>query len=264
MVDHEIDGLGNTSASYQYGSAYGGLYPTTVTNALGQATTYSYDLNTGQKTTVTDPNQNTTAYTYYNDGRLSKVNFPDMGSTQWVYSTDTMPPTQQSPATITGIAQTGAPEGAISSAAVFDGLGRLVERQLLTDPAGADIAEIAYDGLGHVVEESTPYRAGAGSPGISSYAYDALGRMVLHVLPDSSTEQWCYDGLVTASQLNIVTALSGNLRCPGLLSKNASGSWLDYFDEAGQHTQRVKDVLGRLTAVMEPGPATNIPSIETD
>ncbi len=72
MVDHVIDARGNTSAQFAYGSQYGGLYPTTVTNALGQATNYGYDFNTGQVTTITDPNHQTTTNAYYLYGWLKR------------------------------------------------------------------------------------------------------------------------------------------------------------------------------------------------
>jgi YD repeat-containing protein len=63
------------------------LYPTTVTNALGQTTTYTYDFNTGQVTSSADPNTQATTYGYYPYGLAKSISYPDGGSTQYTYST---------------------------------------------------------------------------------------------------------------------------------------------------------------------------------
>jgi YD repeat-containing protein len=75
-VNQSTDPCGH-STTYAYSSTYVGAYPTTVTNALSQSQTYTYDFNTGLKTGATDPNGQTTTYAYTDPlSRLTDVYYP--------------------------------------------------------------------------------------------------------------------------------------------------------------------------------------------
>lgn len=78
MVNTKTD-ANNNQTTVGYSAIFVGAYPTTVTNALGQATTSNYDFNTGLLTSVTDPNNQATTYLYDGMWRLSQVNRPDNG-----------------------------------------------------------------------------------------------------------------------------------------------------------------------------------------
>lgn len=70
------DPCGNKT-TYAYSSAYIGAYPTAVSNALGQITSFNYDLDTGQLVSKTDPNNQVTSYTYDPMWRLTSISYPD-------------------------------------------------------------------------------------------------------------------------------------------------------------------------------------------
>lgn len=261
MKSYTIDGNNNKSASYIYGSQYNGLYPTTVTNAAIQSSTYTYDFNTGQVASVTDLNSKTTTYTYSCisapsncSGRLEEVQYPDGGSVQYTYSTDTTAPTAQNPATVTSTGAAGAASGSIVHSQVYDGLGRVTQTQLKSDPAGTDYVNTTYDGLDHVLSVTNSFRTMSDPTyGVTTYAYDALGRTTIQTQQDGTSKlQWCYGNIATAGQSNCHPRIAG------------TGDWVDYADEKGNDWQRILDGLGRLANVIEPSGTNSAPTMETD
>ncbi|WP_158943366.1 RHS repeat-associated core domain-containing protein [Granulicella sp. S190] len=250
MVDHTTDGRGYVSAQYTYGSQFSGLYPTTIKNALDQATTYGYDFNTGQVTSVIDSNNNTTITTYYPYGWLKCIQYPDGGSVQFAYSSDAGAISAQNPPALTQTTATGEPSGPMVQKTVYDGLGRTIQQ---TDPSGA-IVDTTYDGLGRIHTVSNPhFSSPSSSDGTTTFAYDALGRKTVQTQPDGSMHQWCYDGVLSGQS---------SFACSPNASSKTSATWVDDSDETNRHYQRVSDALGRLTAVMEP--VNNLPALETD
>jgi YD repeat-containing protein len=244
MVDHTVDANGNTDAQYTYGpspcsSAYltppppltnppppppnfQGLYPTAITNALGQTTQYTWDCNTGQVASVTDPNNVTTNY-FYNDprGRLtqiqSAVGTPAERWTTYSYPSKTEIDVAQD--------QSNKGDQILHWSAIVDGLGRQIQQNL---PNGSEV-RTTYDGMDQVVSKSNPFFPLTDSPVYTYFSYDALGRMTKQTAPDGSQRTWTYSG-------NATTAT----------------------DEAGNATTSYTDALGRLTKVVEPGGLTTL------
>ena len=74
MVDHLVDGIGQTSLQNTYGSQYNGLFVTMAQDATGLSISSTYDFNTGQVSSSTDANSVQTLYGY-NDplGRITSV-----------------------------------------------------------------------------------------------------------------------------------------------------------------------------------------------
>jgi RHS repeat-associated protein len=225
-VYQQVDPKTNTT-TYAYSSAYGGSLPTTVTNALGQSSSYSYDFNTGKMTSKTDPNGQTRTYAYVDSlGRLTNVSYPDGGGESFQYS-DT--------GTI-GVTATQQINSSLNKQTQYnvDGLGRLYLTSLLTDPDGIAYTRISYDNLGRTYQEWNPTRCNPMTAtsclaestwGITTYNYDALNRKTKQIDSDGfSTQTWNYTGNVVA-----------------------------YTDEDGNQWQRTTDALGRLTQVVEPG-----------
>ena len=155
-----------------YSTSFAGALPTTVTNALNQSANHNYDFNTGLLTSTTDPNNLTTSFSYDNMWRLSSVTAPDGAvsaithqETTFPFSTTLNKPINPSQTEIT--------------TNVFDGLGRLTQSQLTSDPQGTVYTDTTYDALGQVATVSNPYRQGNDptiTTGTTTYAYDALGR----------------------------------------------------------------------------------------
>jgi RHS repeat-associated protein len=139
----------------------------------------------------------------------------------------------------------------ITTESKLDGYGRLQESSLTSDPSGADYTDITYDPLGRKQSVSNPYRSTSDpSYGITSYMYDALGRMIAQCQPDN-----------TASPATTCQPANSYLKW------GYAGNLTDFYDETLRHWQRTSDALGRLTKVLEPNGSTNItatPTLETD
>jgi YD repeat-containing protein len=220
-------------------------YPTSVTNAAGQKTKYSYNACSGTIATVQDPNSVTQTYSYDALGRVlcdtatgANSALAGMGCNTFLDST----PTSVS----LSVAQSSSQR--VTTKTTYDGFGRLQETALTSDPEGTDFTDTTYDPLGRVQSVSNPYRSTSDPTfGITSYAYDALGRKVNECHPDNSStssttctpqndyESWSYGN-------NVVT----------------------FVDEVGNQWQRTSDALGRLTKVLEPSGLSRTPTMETD
>ena len=107
-------------------------YPST--NGVAHSVSFSYYLADGQLASSTDQNQKTTSYSYGQNGelldRLTGISYPGGGSTTYSYSSIC-----GKPAT-TQIALTGGSN--YNETATFDGLCRITETALTSDPAGTD------------------------------------------------------------------------------------------------------------------------------
>lgn len=244
---------GNHTSTYSYADSFAGgnpsgnsnAYVTKITDPLTHTQQFSYNYTTGQLASATDANGQTTGYTYADPlNRLTQTGLPDGGSTTISYN-DAVPSITTTTA--------ASPNPSVISTSVMDSMGRVVKTQLTSDPLGTDSVDTAYDGMGQVWTVSNPYRSGSSTTdGTTTFAYDALGRKITQTQPDGSKLQWCYDGVATAGVAN----------CPANAS-SVPGTWVDSYDEAGNHRQHVSDALGRLVAVMEPN-ASNSLAAETD
>lgn len=231
VVYQDTDACGHKT-TYEYGSLYSGAYKTSTTNALGQTSTATFDFNSGQPVSITDPNNKIIAYGY-NDplGRLRYVSKPDGGRADINYTATT--------ATIE--TQMDASRSATTTV-VVDGFGRKSKIQRAV-PGGVTYQLTQYDFAGRPKFSWNPSSC---DPQIAStcpeatwgkteYRYDALGRNTYVYNSDATFKKWVYQG-------NIV----------------------DEYDEANHHWKRTIDALGRLVRVLEPDPATNTPSLQTD
>jgi YD repeat-containing protein len=81
----------------------------------------------------------------------------------------------------------------------LDGLGRVVEKQLTSDPSGVDYTDTTYNNLGQVTSVTQPYRSGA-SVYSTQYFYDALGRTTQQVTPNNGNKYLSYAGRATQIQ----------------------------------------------------------------
>lgn len=217
-VYKSIDPLGDTT-TYSYSATFAGAYPTTISNALSQQTLDTYDWDTGLLTSSEDPNLLTTTYTYDNMFRLYTVSEPD-GGTQTITHQETAYPYT---ATLTKSINSSKNE---VTANVFDGLGRVTETQVTSDPQGTIFTDTSYDALGRAATASNPYRSGSDpttSAGTSTYGYDALSRKISVTYPDNSVLTTAY-----------------------------CGSWTLVTDPTGKWRRSNVDGLGRLIEVDEP------------
>src|SRR5262249_41273431 len=124
-------------------------------NPLGQSTSLNYDFNTGELASTTDPNGRTTSFAYDAMWRRTQANYPDGGQTLTCYS-DEGTAAGGNP----GCAQSGPPFQVVTTqklnssqnriaTSVFDGLGRMTQTQINTDPdcPSGDKTDTGYDAL---------------------------------------------------------------------------------------------------------------------
>ena len=240
---------GNTTVSYAdqsisgcpTGSSGGLGLPTLIVNALGQTSKFAYWSSTGLLACSQDSNGNITHSHYDAIGRLIEVDHPDTGIARTTF-------VDSAPSSLATAGPTG-----ITTKNTYDGFGRLSKTQLTSD---SSVIDSTYDALGRVQSVSNSYRSTAElTYGITSFLYDALGRKTRQTQPDSTVLQWCYE--------NQADAIAKQSNCAAKVSSKI-GSWVDVSDEAGHHSQQVNDALGRMTAVIEPDPVTNLLAFETD
>jgi len=191
---------------------------------------YSYDMNTGLLLSHTDPNSQTTSYTYDNMRRLTSVSYPDGGSETFTYTDNTPPYFNYSKKITSG------PYFAEQGNA--DGLGRLV-RTITTVPAttcsgGYSYVDTTYDNEGRKFSVSNPYCTTSDTTyGLTQTYYDGLNRPVLVVPPDGTTPT----SSVTCLANDICTSYSNNCTTVS--------------DQAGKARESCTDGLGRMTGVWE-------------
>ena len=191
-----------------------GTFSTSIKNALNQPTQYDYDENTGVLNSVTDPNGNTTLSYYDEMNNLISAHRPDGGLTTYTYNYSPPDPSVLVTESITSSQDK-------QETAIVDGLGRLIQTQLNSDPEGVDYVDTTYDGVGRKATVSNPYRS-EDTVYKTQYQYDALSRLVTQIQTDNSTIGYNYNG-------NTVTVT----------------------DEAGKARETWMDGLGRLTKVWE-------------
>ena len=207
------------TTSYGYSSGYAGSGPTSVTNPLNQTTSYTYDFNTGLQTSTTDPNSQTTSFTYNNLWQLASIAHPDGGLDSIAYQEASTPFTF----TVTKAITTTPSALNFVKTTILDGLGRVSQTQLTSDPTGTDYVVTTYDGDGRKACVTNPYRSTSDRTyGSTCYSYDGLNRTLLVTKPDGS---------------KITTTYSGNSTT--------------VTDEAGITRQSLTNGLGDMTEVIE-------------
>jgi hypothetical protein len=241
--------------SYSSGTPPGGTnaYVTTITDALGHSSAFTYGYSDGQLTSSTDPNLQVTNYKYNtppsgcslpdNLDRLSESDYPDGGKTTYCYNDSPYNPSTPSPSVTTTTEMSSGNSKATTAA--FDGIGHTVETILNTTP-NLTYTNTSYDGIGQPYKVYNPYY-GSSDPtyGFTSYVYDGLGRTCLIVPPDvTSVPSTCP---TSAPAGDVFTSYSGN--CSTVT------------DEAGKSRKSCSDALGRMTGVWEDPASLNY---ETD
>jgi RHS repeat-associated protein len=183
------------------------------TSGVHLTSSASYDFNSLTTTTQTDPDNQTTTYSYDAAQRPT-------GFTAPTGATGTIGYNVWGEKTSSTISYT---EGGVnknaSTSAVYDGWGQMTSS---IDANGAQTS-YAYDNMGHRLTQTNPFPQG-GTPGPSTgYQYDQLSRMTVTTLPDGNNTQTSYTGR------NIVQVT----------------------DQVNRKTKRESDSLGRLIKVTE-------------
>ena len=219
-------------------------FPTTIQSPVSAVkTTLEWNCNNGQEAQTTDPNSQTTKYTYDLMNRLCEVDAPNGGQTIWTYSATERERSillSGSPGT-TCVAASGSTYR--TDTTLLDALGRVQYSELTSDPAGTDIVETYYDSLGRVSTATYPYRTT--STGYDTYSYDALSRLVSITHADGDKITYMYGSAVSGASGN------GSQRC----WTSGSGYETLVADEQGTLSEMWQDSRGRVIEADEADPA---------
>ncbi len=223
-------------------------FVTKITNHLGQFSRYSYFSCSSWFASATDPNNQVTSFTYDLVDRQLQTNNPDGGQITNCFTDVGGSTCSQAAAPIKVVTTskiTASTNKTVTT--VLDGLGRISQTQLNSDPQGIDYTDITYDALGRKSTVSNPYRSTSDPTyGLTTTIYDALGRVCVVVPPDGTlpTGGVCP---ATSPANDVFTTYSGNTTT--------------IKDQAGKSRKSVTDGLGRLTQVFEDPSGSNY---ETD
>jgi RHS repeat-associated protein len=182
------------------------------TSGIYLTSSASYDFNTLVATSQTNPDNQTTTYSYDAQQNPTGFNSPTGASGSTSYNAFG----ERTSSTVTY--NDGGVNKSITSSAVYDGWGQMTSS---VDANGAQ-TNFAYDNMGHRLTQTNPFPQG-GTPGpVTSYQYDQLGRVTQVTLPGGNTIQTSY-----------------------------SGSVVTVTDQVNRKIKRESDGLGRLIKVTE-------------
>ncbi|MFI9182074.1 DUF6531 domain-containing protein [Streptomyces goshikiensis] len=205
--------------------------PLVATDPLGHSTGYTYDAN-NNVTKTTDAAGKTTTAVYDKNSRLSSSTDQLSKTTTYAYDTDGNLLSRTSPL-------------GHKSSWTYDGDGR---RATAVDPrgngTGADPAQYTttygYDPAGNPTKVTDPLG------GVTTTAYDALGKVVGRKDADGRTTSYGYDDL---DQLTKVTAPDGAVTA---YRHDKLGNLTERTDANGHVTAYGYDAVHRLTSVTDP------------
>jgi RHS repeat-associated protein len=233
-VDVATDPKSNPT-TYGYSPTYVGAYPTTVTNALNQATTKAYDFNTGLVTSTTDPNSQTTTYAYDDMLRTTLITYPTQ--------------TLADGANLQGVATFIYPiPTEVQISELMDDHSHFKTTSLLVDGVGREIRRILSNGEAAPYDQVDTYYNfnSSGHFTFKSYAYQGNGFSTARVTSGSG-DTTSYDALNRATS---VTHSDGSS-----ILTSYTGRATSVQDEGNgtQRAQRISQVdgLGRLGSVCE-------------
>ncbi len=236
------------------------LLPVSMTNALGQVTSSTWDPICNVKTSATDANQQTTAWTYDALCRLTQETRPDGSWTKTTYNGFGNPTSQYVEVTLSDGSANG-----LSTDSFFDGLGRTY----LTSAGGQPIdKEREFDARGLLCRDSAAYYDAGGSPIWRSFTYDPIRRLTTVTLPDGHIRQRVYANWERTDYDELGKPIShfhdayGNLRETqefenGAVYKTDSiydlaGRLVQIVDAQGNTTTNRYDSLSRKTQTFDP------------
>lgn len=196
----QTDALGRTTTR-QYGAKDDtNTYPDRITNDLGHAIDYIYDVGTGNVIRYTKHGVNFD-YEYDVFGRITKDIDPydtsDFPTKKYTYDFDGIAPE------IIKVSQRTTSNNTIESYYFYDGFANLVQIKTPSDNGQQIVKNLFYDGLFRVKEEQNPffYNFSANLTIISNdtiptnktkYNYDAVGRIISVINPDGTTKNTTY------------------------------------------------------------------------
>ena len=236
----ETDGRGNIW-QYKYDS---NGFPLTVTAPDGATTTYTYDPNTLEASTMTDANGHTTSFQYDSEGNLVQKTDANGNVTQFTYDS-----------TFNQMLSMTDPQGRITTYTLDSHGNRISE----TDPLNGS-RSWSYDSHGNVLTDTdkdsntTTYiydsngnRSSATDAlsEVTKYTYDIIGNQTSMTDADGNTTAYQYDALY---RLILVTDALGGVKH---YSYDGVGDKTQFIDENGHSTSYKYDQRMRPTTITD-------------
>lgn len=230
-------------------------FPTSVTNALGQISSVSYDPATGNIKSSTDPNGLVTTWEYDGFGRKTKEIRPDGTTTTWSRAFGSA--SFYVPNGVYSITTTSS-DGS-TAAAIYDVLDRPVGTQALGFSGSYSRTLTTYDNAGRMVSRTMPF-FGSSVGCSATWTYDAVGRAKTLTSPDNGGN--C-TGRLTQYSYGVRTQSVIDAR--GITSTrevNALGQLIRAQDGASYNTYYAYDAFGNQTKVTDA--AGNVTTLQYD
>lgn len=194
----QTDALGRTT-TWEYGIRDDtNTHPDRVTNPLGHATDYTYDVGTGNVLFYTK-NGITTSYQYDTFGRITKDIDPydssDFPTKSYTYNFDGIAPENIL------VKQRTTSNNTIDTYYFYDGFANLVQIKSPADYGQQVVKNLFYDGLNRVSSEQNPFFDNSNinlstltnASNRTKYNYDVLSRVTSVINPDGTTKNTTFN-----------------------------------------------------------------------
>ncbi len=241
-----------------------GQFPQILTNAAGERESYVYERSSGQKLSLTGPNNLTTRWFYDGFGKILKEIRADTTRTVNTYKwcADDCPQYGRYSVTTEST-------GSVPVTDYFDTLGRKLRARSVSFDGSAILTDTVYNQLGQVAQVSEPYFEG--DTVYWTYSeYDAIDRVVMLTPPLTPAVSTDYNGLTTTMRRTVNGVLRTESETKNIIGRtvnvtNAAGTMLLYgydsqgnlktTETAGRADTRITvthDLLGRKTSMIDP------------
>ena len=210
LVTVDTDPRGKTT---QYGYDTNNLYPATATNALTQATGYTYDYSSGKVKQTTDPNTRVFQNVYDGLDRLVEQKQPDIATPATLVTKTTYTYTDTSGAV--SIKSSDYLDGTTiaDSYTFFDGLARKIQERKEAEGTNFAVRDFVYNTRGLLDKESLPYFSTGSSKTspttdtnlLTTYSYDPVQRITTTVNAVGTTTNSYSDWKLTVTDPNSKT-----------------------------------------------------------
>ncbi|MGC1469080.1 MAG: toxin TcdB middle/N-terminal domain-containing protein, partial [Sphingorhabdus sp.] len=251
----------NQSTTIAYDATYG-VYDVRSTDALGRASTKTWDYVRGQISSQTDVNASPVSYTHDAFGRPVQRTNPDGGTVRYSYLNWGSPTTQR----IVETAADGSADG-LWTETYFDGMNRPWMTVREKAPS-ARIQITNYDGASDRIKSRSLWHFAGSTPLYVQYAYDGTGRETSVRYPDGVQVRSIYapgrvdrydennnrkasffDGL---GRLTRVDEYNGAAVSTSRYEYDVRNNLTRFVDAAGRATTSTWDRLGRKLQFCEP------------
>jgi RHS repeat-associated protein len=252
-----VSATGVTTRISQANFGTNGHLQQSATNAKGHVATFTWNVNLGFQTGMTDPNGLVTTFVPDDFGREKEMIRPDGTRTFKSYYNCTSANSYCGDGLLRYVVHTeerNAANDAVNlinySDQFVDMMGRVKYVQSRGFGGQTTATETLYDSRGNVVLKTNPYYAGTGSVSGVPMSYDSLNRLTQTQRPLSDSDRTVVSEFVTYEGLKI-RSFDANGRETSKTS-NVVGTVSQAVDEAGKITSYTYNSFGELLSATDP------------